>query len=89
MSKEKLEFKKLYKISHKKDFVYCYICNKKITNPNELTVDHEPPKSRQKELGDSKLYPCCRRCNNRKGALTLEEYKKWLLLEAKRNGHIK
>lgn len=85
----KRDFKKLYKISYKHDYVYCYICNKKITNPNELTADHEPPKSRQKELGTSKLYPCCAKCNHLKGSLTLEEYKQWLLLEAKRNGHIK
>lgn len=86
---EKKHFKTLYKVSHKLPPVYCYICNKKITNPNELTIDHEPPKSRQKELGDSKLYQSCRRCNNRKGALTLEEYKVWLELEHKRNGNQK
>lgn len=89
MSKEKLVFKKMYKISYKKDYVYCYICNKKITNPNDLTADHEPPKSRQKELGTSKLYPCCQHCNNKKGALTYDEYKQWLALERKRHGLIK
>lgn len=86
---EKKHFKTLYKVSHKLPPVYCYICHKPITKQKDLTIDHEPPKSRQKELGDSKLYPCCRSCNNRKGALTLEEYKAWLVLEAKRNGHIK
>ena len=52
----------------------------------EATHDHEPPKSRQKELGKSKIYVVCRECNCEKGALTLEEYREWKRLEAIRNG---
>lgn len=85
----KKRFKKLYKVSYELQPVYCYICHKQITRKKDLTVDHEPPKSRQAELGPSNLYPCCAKCNHRKGALTLEEYKQWLILEAKRNGHTK
>lgn len=83
------DFKLLYKVSHKLPPVYCYICHKPITKQKDLTIDHEPPKSRQKELGQSNLYPCCKKCNNQKGALTLKEYKQWLELEQKRNGHVK
>lgn len=83
------DFKLLYKVSHKLPPVYCYICHKPITKQKDLTIDHEPPKSRQKELGQSNLYPCCKKCNNQKGSLTLKEYKLWLELEQKRNGHIK
>lgn len=83
------DFKLLYKVSHKLPPVYCYICHKPITKQKDLTIDHEPPKSRQKELGQSNLYPCCKKCNNQKGSLTLQEYKQWLELEQKRNGHVK
>lgn len=83
------DFKLLYKVSHKLPPVYCYICHKPITKQKDLTIDHEPPKSRQKELGQSNLYPCCKKCNNQKGSLTLNEYKQWLELEQKRNGHVK
>lgn len=83
------DFKLLYKVSHKLPPVYCYICHKPITKRKDLTIDHEPPKSRQKELGQSNLYPCCKKCNNQKGSLTLQEYKQWLELEQKRNGHVK
>lgn len=83
------DFKLLYKVSHKLPPVYCYICHKPITKQKDLTIDHEPPRSRQKELGQSNLYPCCKKCNNQKGSLTLKEYKQWLELEQKRNGHVK
>lgn len=83
------DFKLLYKVSHKLPPVYCYICHKPITKQKDLTIDHEPPKSRQKELGQSNLYPCCKKYNNQKGSLTLKEYKQWMELEQKRNGHAK
>lgn len=85
----KKHFKKLYRISYELPTVYCYICHKPITKQKDLTADHEPPKSRQKELGPSTLYPCCRVCNCDKGALTLEEYRLYLQLKAKKNGQIK
>lgn len=52
----------------------------------EATVEHEPPKSRQKDLGKSKLYLVCAKCNNEKGALTADEYKVWKYLEIIRHG---
>ena len=89
MKDERNLFKSIYKISHKLPPVYCYICHKPITKQKDLTIDHEPPRSRQEELGHSNLYPCCAKCNHQKGSLTLEEYKQWLVLERKRNGNQK
>lgn len=60
------------------------------------TLEHEPPKSRQKELGPSKTLLACKKCNNEKGALTAAEYEiwkttkdfqTWALLESIRNGN--
>lgn len=62
------------------------------------TIEHEPPISRQKELGESKLFLACKKCNNEKGALTAEEYEvwkktkdyqTWARLEQIRNGNTK
>lgn len=54
---------------------------------SKSTLEHEPPKSRQKELNtESVTYLVCATCNHKKGALTLPEYKEWLRLETIRNG---
>lgn len=53
---------------------------------SESTIEHEPPKSRQKELGESVKILACKKCNNQKGALTAEEYAEWKRLEFIRNG---
>lgn len=80
------EQRRIWLLKLNKHNLRCYICGLLIETKEDLTVDHEPPKSRQDELGASKLYPACKRCNHKKGALTLEEYKQWLKLENKRNG---
>lgn len=67
--------------------IICPYCLKPIP-PKYMTVDHEPPKSRQKELGPSQLIPCCKWCNNEKGALTAKEYAEWKRLNAIRNGNM-
>ncbi len=54
--------------------------------PSEMTVEHEPPVSRQKECGESKKVWACKKCNNQKSALTAEEYAEWKRLEFIRNG---
>ncbi len=81
-----VKFRNKYKQSYKWETVYCYICGTAITDKRDYTLDHEPPKSRQTELGASQLFPCCKKCNHEKGALTLSEYRQWLELERKRNG---
>lgn len=76
------KWKKLYKTTMSFVCPYCL----KIVPLSEGTVEHEPPKSRQKELGISKIYLACKKCNNEKGALTVEEYKQWKKLNDIRNG---
>jgi len=46
----------------------------------EATIEHEPPKSRQNQLGKSKKMLACGHCNHEKGALTAEEYEIWKIL---------
>lgn len=75
-------WKKLY--GHTISFV-CPYCLK-IVPIIDASVEHEPPQSRQKELGTSKTYLTCKKCNNQKGALTADEYKEWKRLEFIRNG---
>ena len=65
----------------------CPYCLKKFPL-SEATIEHEPPKSRQKELGKSQKTLACAKCNHQKGALTADEYELWKLLELIRNGGI-
>lgn len=53
---------------------------------SEATVEHEPPLSRQKELGPSNTIWACKKCNNKKGSLSAQEYAEWKRLEFIRNG---
>ena len=62
------------------------------------TIEHEPPRSRQRVLGASRTLLACEKCNNQKGALTADEYnlwkkttdyQTWVRLERIRNGNTK
>jgi 5-methylcytosine-specific restriction endonuclease McrA len=66
-------------------FFQCPYCLKQFPLSN-ASIEHEPPKSRQKELGGSKILLACKKCNAEKGALTAEEYAEWKRLEFIRNG---
>lgn len=67
--------------------IICPYCLKPISDPTQLTIEHEPPKSRQEEFGiESKTFYACKKCNNQKGSLTVEEYLEWKRLERIRNG---
>lgn len=67
--------------------LYCALCGCIIEKPSDVSVEHEPPKSRQFELGVSQLYPAHKTsCNNVKGALEFSEYQLWLLLNRVRTG---
>ncbi len=76
------KWKQLY--GHTINFV-CPYCLKMLPL-TEATKEHEPPQSRQSEFGQSKVYLACKKCNNEKGALTVDEYKEWKRLERIRNG---
>ena len=73
------------KIDNRHAEIICPYCLKPIPFGQE-SVDHEPPKSRQTELGPSKLIVCCKKCNHEKGALTATEYKQWKDLNSIRVG---
>lgn len=79
---KKRKWKQLYAISE--TFV-CPYCLKELPL-SEISVEHEPPRSRQKELGKSVKTYACARCNHTKGALTAEEFAEWKRLEFIRNG---
>lgn len=68
--------KKWRKIYNENISFLCPYCLKQLPL-SEATVEHEPPKSREKECGNSKKYLVCKTCNNEKGALTLQEYIEW------------
>lgn len=88
----KKRWRKLYSVSAQ--FI-CPYCLKQFPIQS-ATLEHEPPKSRQNELGPSKILLACKKCNNEKGALTAAEYEiwkttkdlqTWALLESIRNGN--
>lgn len=67
--------------------IICPYCLRPIENSSQLTIEHEPPKSRQAELGiKSKKIYACKKCNHEKGSLTAKEYEEWKRLEKIRNG---
>ena len=67
-----------------KEALYCCICGELILDRKDASKEHEPPLSRGGKR-DQWRY-AHKKCNNQKGALTMEEYKLWCELEAKRNG---
>lgn len=67
----------------------CCICGLVIESPKDYSVEHEPPRSRQKELGKSNTYHSHKKCNSDKGALTMQEYALYCELRAKKNGLIR
>lgn len=75
------KWKKLYGASVSFTCPYCL----KNFPLSEATIEHEPPKSRQKECGESNKILACKKCNSEKGALTAEEYKLWKQLNEIRN----
>ena len=66
--------------------IVCAYCLRPIESRSQITIDHEPPLSRQRELGRSKTVYACRKCNHQKGSLTADEYIEWKRLESIRNG---
>ena len=70
---KKNRWKKLYQASAQFICPYCL----QYFPIQTATLEHEPPLSRQRELGPSKLFLACKECNNEKGALTADEYEVW------------
>ncbi len=80
------ECKRSWLVRLKNRELFCVLCGQLIESIGELSVEHEPPRSREKELGKSFIYPAHKKCNNEKGALSLDEYKEWKRLNNLRVG---
>lgn len=52
----------------------CYICNIKIPNDERATIDHVYPKSKYGKDNRENLHCCCKRCNDDKGNMDIEQY---------------
>lgn len=85
----KKKFKKICEMHIRMETAYCCLCGKPIYRIKDYNIEHLTPRSRGGKDDISNWQICHKTCNAKKGALTLEEYKQWLLLEAKRNGHVK
>lgn len=85
----KKDFKKICEMQIETQTAYCCLCGKLIKKKNEYNIEHLYPMSRGGANNVSNWRIAHKTCNSKKGALTFEEYKQWLLLEAKRNGNIK
>lgn len=89
MTDDKKRFKDVCRLEIHMKIAYCYLCGKPILKEKDFNIDHVVPLSRSGRDDSSNWRMCHISCNSKKGALTFEEYKLWLSLEAKRNGHVK
>lgn len=62
----------------------CYCGN--IVDIEEMTLDHMYPQDFGGPTITNNLLPCCKNCNNEKGNLTEEQYKKYLLAKEQGRG---
>lgn len=76
------KWKQLYSINGKFECPYCH----QWYPIEEATKDHKIPQSRTNIKDSDNIVASCKECNNKKGMLTPEEYKLWLLLDRVRNG---
>ena len=72
-------------LSVKGDVIVCPYCLKVIP-PREYSIDHKTPLSRGGKTVKENLVVCCKKCNQEKGALTVEEYLEWKKLNFIRCG---
>lgn len=70
----------------KGDVLVCPYCLKVIP-PKEISIDHKIPLSRGGKTVKENLVVCCKKCNQEKGSLTVEEYLEWKKLNFLRNGN--
>lgn len=52
----------------------CYICNVRIPEDEHATIDHVNPKSKYGKDNRENLHCCCKRCNDDKGNMDIEQY---------------
>jgi 5-methylcytosine-specific restriction endonuclease McrA len=85
----KKEFKKICEQQIQLKLAYCYLCGKPILKIQDYNIDHKTPSSRGGADAPSNWMPVHRSCNIEKGALTIDEYRQFIYLKAKRDGRIK
>ena len=85
----KRDFKKICEMQIQMKIAYCYLCGKPIEKVKDDNIDHVHPRSRGGRDDSTNWKPVHRSCNVDKGSLTFEEYKLFLELKAKRDGHVK
>lgn len=85
----KQDFKKICEMQIKMHVAYCCLCGKPIYKAEDYNIEHLHPTSRGGRNDASNWRMAHKKCNEKKGALTFEEYKLWLELERKRHGHLK
>ena len=56
---------------------HCCYCGKPLSR-TDFSREHVLPKSRGGSNKKVNKLPCCKPCNNEKGAMTLDEYMNWL-----------
>lgn len=73
----------VYELTYASKKIKCVYCGKKLSRKNS-TLDHRYPRDTGGVSITNNLYPCCPRCNSKKGNLTHEEFLKVLYMEDKR-----
>lgn len=58
----------------------CYICGE-FQDIDSLTLDHVIPYRIRKMHEVENLRPCCKKCNNLKGSMTLESFQRRVLVD--------
>lgn len=89
MDLSKKQFKELCELQIQMHTAYCYLCGRPIYKIKDYNIDHIQPRSRQGADSVDNWACVHKTCNSDKGALTAEEYRLYLQLKAKRNGHTK
>lgn len=85
----KKEWKTIIRQQIRMESCYCYLCGKIIKQKDHWNLDHQTPVSRSGINNPTNWRPTHVECNEKKGALTYEEWLLWQELERKRFGHIK
>ena len=72
--KTKKEFKELKNKIIADENRICYICKIRIPDEEHATIDHVYPKSKYGKDNRENLHCCCKRCNDEKSNMDIEQY---------------
>lgn len=72
--KTKKEFKELKNKIIADENRICYICKIRIPDEEHATIDHVYPKSKYGKDNRENLHCCCKRCNDDKSNMDIEQY---------------